>query len=260
MNTVKIMWVLSFLLMGSNAYGGYAFCAAGNDLKNPIEVDIVGERIRRPKTQSQHSLRPLVKQACETALQQCQIQRSQRIDRIVNRVAPPRFPRRIQRMQATPCYIQQASVMGRRGNQVYSYNGMLGTQQFKRPNEPDFLAFGKRELALLPGESVSTKTAKLIMQKDGNLVLYNRRGRAIWSSWDSILNNSRRPKRKGHVAVFQRDGNLVVYNMNKKPVFDTLTGSKGIRSLEINERNNLLLLKPNGQRAFNAKKDSELRQ
>lgn len=48
---------------------------------------------------------------------------------------------------------------------------------------------------------------KLVMQADGNLVLYSD-NRPIWSSNTWTPN----PARNGYVLVMQKDGNLVVYN------------------------------------------------
>lgn len=59
--------------------------------------------------------------------------------------------------------------------------------------------------------STQTKDgAKLIMQTDGNLVLYNDKEDPVWSS-----NTARRPN---SYVVLQDDGNLVIYQ--RVPIFD----------------------------------------
>lgn len=55
----------------------------------------------------------------------------------------------------------------------------------------------------------------LIMQYDGNLVLYEKKGKAKWSSKTGGNSNS--------VLCMQADGNLVIYNSNKKPIWNSGT-------------------------------------
>jgi hypothetical protein len=56
---------------------------------------------------------------------------------------------------------------------------------------------------------------KLIFQTDGNLVLYGRRSRALWSS-----NTQGRPVEK---CIMQTDGNLVLYLPGDKAVWNSKT-------------------------------------
>ena len=60
---------------------------------------------------------------------------------------------------------------------------------------------------------------RLVMQGDGNLVLYVEGGAALWSS-DTFGTGSDR-------AVMQGDGNFVVYDATNQPHFDTGTQSVG---------------------------------
>ncbi|MFF0866556.1 hypothetical protein ACFYUV_32700 [Nonomuraea sp. NPDC003560] len=63
---------------------------------------------------------------------------------------------------------------------------------------------------LRSGEEVcQTGAAKLIMQSDGNLVLYNN-GRAVWAA--NTTETLTKPS--GYRAEFQTDGNFVVYAYN----------------------------------------------
>jgi hypothetical protein len=60
----------------------------------------------------------------------------------------------------------------------------------------------------------------LILQTDGNLVLYQRPHAALWASHTTT----------GYVAQMQSDGNFVVYDRQRHPIFNTATaGHPGAR-------------------------------
>ncbi|MFE7135120.1 hypothetical protein ACFVIM_30110 [Streptomyces sp. NPDC057638] len=63
-------------------------------------------------------------------------------------------------------------------------------------------------------DSVSSDTATLIMQSDGNLVIYDEFGRARWAS---------NTVGRGWTAQFQPDGNFVVYTRSNRPVWSSRT-------------------------------------
>jgi hypothetical protein len=65
-------------------------------------------------------------------------------------------------------------------------------------------------LQLHPGDTWRTNVIALTMQRDGNLVLRNKRGKAIWSSGTH---------RAGVYCEFQTDGNLVIYAGQRSPVW-----------------------------------------
>ena len=71
----------------------------------------------------------------------------------------------------------------------------------------------------------------LAFQNDGNLVLHNRRGRAIWSA----NGNSR-----ADVFAIQRDGNVVLYRRGR-PVWDTGTDGHRGASFAIQSDGNLVV-------------------
>ncbi|MFJ3670369.1 mannose-binding protein [Streptomyces sp. NPDC090106] len=60
------------------------------------------------------------------------------------------------------------------------------------------------------GESWSTNRIKMVMQPDGNLVVYNENGKATWASMTFGEN---------HTARFQTDGNLVIHNGDDRPIW-----------------------------------------
>lgn len=64
------------------------------------------------------------------------------------------------------------------------------------------------------GESVRTAKTKLIMQRDGNLVITDKQDRPLWAAMTSGT---------GNTARFQDDGNLVVHNSAGRPVWASQT-------------------------------------
>jgi hypothetical protein len=74
---------------------------------------------------------------------------------------------------------------------------------------PDSLVVKTRRL-LNAGEFLQTVRTKLIMQQDGNLVVYDENGTARWASGTFGT---------GLWAVFQETGNIVIYDRESKPVW-----------------------------------------
>ncbi|WP_406005245.1 protein kinase [Streptomyces sp. NBC_00637] len=68
---------------------------------------------------------------------------------------------------------------------------------------------------LAAGQSAVAGARTLIMQQDGNLVIYDEGGKARWAAMTSGEGNS---------ARFQADGNLVVYNSGGQPLWASRTG------------------------------------
>ncbi|OBQ54331.1 hypothetical protein A4U61_00530 [Streptomyces sp. H-KF8] len=71
------------------------------------------------------------------------------------------------------------------------------------------------------GQAWTTNRVRMVLQRDGNLVVYdNQSGKAVWASMMFG---------KNHRAVFQADGNLVVYNP-QQPVWASKThGNDGAK-------------------------------
>ncbi len=88
---------------------------------------------------------------------------------------------------------------------------------------------------LAPGEAIDSCDGhhELIMQTDGNLVLYHLGHGATWAS-----NTHGTPSR---YAVMQGDGNLVVYEFGAKPTFDTRTNGHDGSHLAIQDDGNLVV-------------------
>jgi hypothetical protein len=73
--------------------------------------------------------------------------------------------------------------------------------------------------AIWTTNTAGRSAASLVMQSDGNLVLYNTSGAALWSSGTYGQGTSQ--------LILQNDGNLVIYNSSDKPtwVSNTAGGS-----------------------------------
>lgn len=83
--------------------------------------------------------------------------------------------------------------------------------------------------ALYEGQSITSGTVAgdvtLIMQTDGNLVLYSPTGRACWASntqWN------------GTYAIYQNDGNFVVYDSGNHALWASNTVDDGGTTVNIN--------------------------
>ncbi|AVZ77850.1 hypothetical protein SLUN_36105 [Streptomyces lunaelactis] len=60
------------------------------------------------------------------------------------------------------------------------------------------------------GNTWSTNRIRMVMQSDGNLVVYNEKGKPIWAAMTFGAN---------HRAIFQQDGNLVIHNADDRPIW-----------------------------------------
>ncbi|MFE5137021.1 protein kinase [Streptomyces fagopyri] len=98
-------------------------------------------------------------------------------------------------------------------------------------NLPDALVL-KPPFTFGVGKSVKTVRSQLIMQTDGNLVLYDESGKARWAS---------RTQGAGNTAVFQEDGNLVVYSAQAKPLWASNTQGAAGTALKVLEDGNMVI-------------------
>lgn len=101
-----------------------------------------------------------------------------------------------------------------------------------------------RDTRLDPGEQLTAGKSivsaddryALIMQADGNLVLYGPTGAALWNS---------KTAGTGHHAVMQADGNLVVYDANNVARWNSGTFNKPGAHLQLQPDGNLVIYKDN---------------
>jgi hypothetical protein len=69
---------------------------------------------------------------------------------------------------------------------------------------------------------------RLNFQSDGNLVIYEGNGKAMWSTGTSG---------RGEIATFQGDGNFVIYDISNRPVWNSNTAGTGRLLIFQNDRN-----------------------
>ncbi len=90
-----------------------------------------------------------------------------------------------------------------------------------------------------PGLSYS-----LVMQNDGNLVIYDSNGRPIWSSGTG--------GNTGDTLVMQNDGNLVIYSWQGIPIWSSGTSSNKNDSLVLENNGNLVIYNMSGRAIWNS--------
>lgn len=78
---------------------------------------------------------------------------------------------------------------------------------------------------------------RLLLQNDGNLVLYNQ-SKPLWNTGTSGT--------KGAVLILQNDGNLVLYGPGNRPLWNSGTAGKGGNYLIFQDDGNLVLYRPGG--------------
>lgn len=93
---------------------------------------------------------------------------------------------------------------------------------------------------MFPGQQLETanRNYRLILQSDGNLVLYDSMNRVLWSSGTFGLPVA-------YLAI-QSDGNLVMYNANNQPLWNTVTFGHGPSQLIMQADGNLVLYTASG--------------
>jgi subtilisin family serine protease len=120
-----------------------------------------------------------------------------------------------------------------------SPNRLLYVDNYDPPPPPgdDRLVRGQ---GLQPGQSLRSQNGAytLIMQGDGNLVLYNQAGQPLWHT-----NTHGRP---GAHAIFQTDGNFVVYQ-GTTPLFHTNTHGTAASVFVVQNDSNIVIYGPTGQ-------------
>ncbi|MER6442781.1 protein kinase [Streptomyces sp. NPDC001185] len=109
------------------------------------------------------------------------------------------------------------------GNVVITQQGKILFRTLPDPSLPPSLTVSAPR-TLKTGEYLQSAHAKLIIQKDGNLVVYDERNQPRWASHTSGQGNS---------LAFQQDGNLVVYRADGRAVWASNTGSSPGAHLEL---------------------------
>ena len=86
---------------------------------------------------------------------------------------------------------------------------------------------------------------KLIFQTDGNLVVYNPSGKAVW---DSKTNN-----KNGKILAMQSDGNLVIYTSSYKAIWSSKTHGHSGSTLAIQDDGNVVIYDSSDKPIWNTK-------
>jgi hypothetical protein len=123
------------------------------------------------------------------------------------------------------------------GNLVVYSSGGAPLWNSQSSSRPDYLGRVVSQLpttSIYPGQSLETtdRKRKLVLQGDGNLVLYSS-GTAIWASGTNGKNVAE--------LAMQPDGNLVLYSPSHAPIWNTKTGRKGSAFLALQGDGNLVL-------------------
>lgn len=105
--------------------------------------------------------------------------------------------------------------------------GGTAAVQSLRANQTRYAPF-----TLSRGQSISSNTARLIMQTDGNLVIYDEFNRARWAS--NTVN-------RGWSATLQGDGNFVVYTASGRPVWASNTAGHPGSRLVVQDDGNVVV-------------------
>ncbi|MBP0448717.1 MULTISPECIES: hypothetical protein [unclassified Kitasatospora] len=85
---------------------------------------------------------------------------------------------------------------------------------------------------LYPGWHVDSYTTQLVMQSDGNLVIYQNGKGAVWASYTVGC---------GYKAVMQTDGNLVVYAADGHPCWNLGTYGHPHAKLTVNDAGSVVV-------------------
>jgi WD40 repeat protein len=115
---------------------------------------------------------------------------------------------------------------------VWATNTVVPAQPAS-PTQADRLLAGQ---GLIPGRSIKSSDGRftLIMQADGNLVVYGPRNQALWASGTNGHGNV-------WDAVMQGDGNFVVYDGHNHPLWATGTNGKGGAAVVMQSDGNLVV-------------------
>ncbi|HUD10507.1 MAG TPA: hypothetical protein VMR28_02420 [Candidatus Saccharimonadales bacterium] len=123
---------------------------------------------------------------------------------------------------------------------VYSTSNaaLWATYTISNPNHLSYIntTFGIGRL--YPGQSINTADGhyKLVLQSDGNLVLYDNNGKPLWASGTNGDSTA--------FLAMQGDGNLVLYGTNGSPLWYSGTSGNSDLRLVTQQDGNLVLYNP----------------
>jgi hypothetical protein len=119
------------------------------------------------------------------------------------------------------------------------YGAQTPPPQAEPPTSPDLLISGQ---GLLRGQSLTSSDGRftLILQNDGNLVIYDPSNQPLWAS-----NTWGHPE--AAEAIMQNDGNFVVYDVAARALWSTNTSGNPGAWVIMQSDGNLVLYDSNGQ-------------
>ncbi len=92
---------------------------------------------------------------------------------------------------------------------------------------------------------ISSNCYKLVLQGDGNLVIYNGSGTVIWNTGTN--------GKGGYRAVFQSDGNFVIYTSGGSAIWNTATNGHGGVRIVMQTDGNLVIYNSSGGALWSSK-------
>ncbi len=120
---------------------------------------------------------------------------------------------------------------------IYSASNqpLWSTSAINNPNNLSYVNTTMQDSYMFAGQSLYTanRTYRLVLQTDGNLVLYDQSGKALWATGTNGIP-------PGFLAL-QPDGNLVLYSQDGRPIWYTKTAGYSGDSLVIQQDGNLVL-------------------
>lgn len=105
------------------------------------------------------------------------------------------------------------------------------------------LSFDHRELILEAGENITTQNRRLLMQNDGNLVLY----RYVDGINEGALWSAKTQQTGATKVVFQNDGNLVIRDADKNAIWSTATHVGDAQTIKLQGDGNLVIYAASGE-------------
>lgn len=139
------------------------------------------------------------------------------------------------------------------GHTVEGHGGAVTLTAWGEPVPTYRSALGKLDAgqSMHAGDTITSTGGRyqLIMQKEGNLVLYDARTNPAHPApvWASPTDGN-----PGARADMQKEGNLVIYNAANKPVWTTPTDKNPGASLRIGDDGHLAIVGPGGNTVWTA--------
>ncbi len=97
---------------------------------------------------------------------------------------------------------------------------------------------------------ISSSTIDLVMQDDGNLVIYDKKDGSV--KWSTGTNGKGTPPYR---LMMQTDGNLIVYDNNNTVLWATSTNGQGGNMLTLTDDKNVIMTSPSNKKIWSSRVD-----